>query len=495
IKNVSNIDNKEFENIKKNRNETKYDLIDLKYENNEIPYDSNKNVYYISKCDGKEDFDIFYNKNTIVKSVANISENRIKLIAYNKNKYKIYNICLTYFPIINIELYYNDGKKELISNNYTYGDISIFDNKTNKMELNFIKRKAKFKIRGLSSSYYDKKSYSIKFIDPKTGDDIIINNFLGFNGNKIFALNSLYEDNSKIRDMLSLESWKHINKKNNNNIDMNYVELFINDRYYGLYGLGEVINEYTLNIKQENDFIYKISDHRVPLISSFNDDYTKNGGIEIVYPKDVNKTNWEPLKNFIDIVYYSDDERFNKNILEYINIDNCVDYFILSELIYNIDGTWKNTVLSYDYNSNKLTKIPWDLDLTWGAHWDDNSKLWVNYNIKYSNNLLCQDKSSFLKIYLEKRLWENNVGNFRSKVAQKWKVLRKEFLETESLVNYANKLYDEVTESGAREREHERWPDGGYSTDNKFIEIFIRQRLEYLDGEFLKYLDDDTGGN
>lgn len=183
-----------------------------------------------------------------------------------------------------------------------------------------------------------------------------------------------------------------------------------------------------------------------------------------------------------------------KIILKYIDIDNCVDYFILCELTHNADGLWKNNVFKYIKMTKKMLKIPWDFDLTWGACWDGTNELMVNYNIETSENLLVENKHENLSGYLEQRLWQNNVGNFRQKVAKRWKELRSGFLETESFVNYANSLYDEVTESGAREREHERWPDGGYSTDNSFIEKFIRQRLPYLDSQFLQYLD-DSGEN
>ncbi|ETJ22310.1 MAG: hypothetical protein Q620_VSAC00192G0001, partial [Veillonella sp. DORA_A_3_16_22] len=42
IKNVKIINNKEFENIKNNRSESEYDLLDIKYKNNEVAYDSDK---------------------------------------------------------------------------------------------------------------------------------------------------------------------------------------------------------------------------------------------------------------------------------------------------------------------------------------------------------------------------------------------------------------------------------------------------------------------
>ncbi len=306
-------------------------------------------------------------------------------------------------------------------------------------------------------------------------------------------MNSLYEDDSKIRDTLSLNTWKKINNKKTNDINIKHVEVFINNRYYGLYGFNEVINEYTLDVQGQDAEIYKINNHNVPKLNTFNNDLLVNDSIEIVYPKSAKNANWEPIKNLIKLNYDSNDQVFEENILKYIDIDNCVDYFILCELTHNADGLWKNNVFKYIKNTKKMLKIPWDFDLTWGACWDETNELMVNYNIETSENLLVENKSENLSGYLEQRLWQNNVGNFRQKVAKRWKELRSGFLETESFVNYANSLYDEVTESGAREREHERWPDGGYSTDNSFIEKFIRQRLPYLDSQFLQYLNDFGG--
>ena len=360
--------------------------------------------------------------------------------------------------------------------------------------MNVVNETAQFKIRGLSSQNYDKKSYSIQFIDSDSGQKKLVNNVLGFKNNNTFALNSLYEDDSKIRDTLSLNTWKKINNKKTNDINIKYVEVFINNRYYGLYGFNEVINEYTLDVQGQDAEIYKINNHNVPKLNTFNNDLLVNDSIEIVYPKSAKNANWEPIKNLIKLNYDSNDQVFEENILKYIDIDNCVDYFILCELTHNADGLWKNNVFKYIKNTKKMLKIPWDFDLTWGACWDETNELMVNYNIETSENLLVENKSENLSGYLEQRLWQNNVGNFRQKVAKRWKELRSGFLETESFVNYANSLYDEVTESGAREREHERWPDGGYSTDNSFIEKFIRQRLPYLDSQFLQYLD-DSGEN
>ena len=490
IKSINNISYEEMKNIKKTRKQSLYDLIEIKYENNRIPYDSNEDIYYFSKYNKEYVFDILYSDNTIVKSISDDKKNLLKIIAYNKDKYKIYNICLSEFAIINISLEdKNINKENLISEDYAYGNISIFDNEKYKNKLDIVNESAKFKIRGLSSANYDKKSYSIQFIDSKSGEKKLVDNLLGFDSNNMFALNSLYEDDSKIRDILSLNSWKYINDdiSSENEVNMKYVEVIINNQYYGLYGFGEIVNEYKIKADNENSIIYKINDHRIPTLESFNNNLLVNDSIEIVYPDRVKNGNWYPIKNLIDLNYYSKDNKFNENILKYIDIDNCVNYFILTELTYNADGLWKNNILKYDYINNKLIKVPWDFDLTWGSYWDETNELSVNYNNELSTMLLCNNKTELLSGYLEQRLWKNNVGDFREKVAEKWKELRCGFLETEAFVDYANELYNKVTDSGAREREHKRWPNGGYSKDNEFIETFIRQRLEYLDTVFLKY--------
>lgn len=487
IKSVDTISNEEFKNIKSTRIESEYDLLNMKYEDNRIPYDKNEDIYYLCKYNEDYNFSIGYSYGTVIKKIVNNDTKSLKIIAYKKNKYKIYNICLTELPIININLADKSDNNELISKDYTYGDVTILDNETNKNTLKIMNQSAKFKIRGGSSTLYEKKSYSVQFIDSKSGENLVVENLLGLDKNSSFALNSIYEDNSKIRDILSLELYKNINKNNFSQINMKYVEVFINNQYYGLYGASEIPNQYKLDVVNEDSVIYKINAHKIPLLDSFNDDYLYTDTTEIEYPNKPFKEIWKPFVNLTELVYYSDNNTFSNQVLDFIDIDNCVNYFILMQLSYDADGLWKNNVLNYDESTKKFIKIPWDLDLTWGSYWDQTNKLFVDYDKSLSTKFLMRDGSGDIPTYLEQRLWENNVGNFRQKVAKRWKVLRSEFLETESFINYSNQLYNKVTSSGAREREHKRWPNGGYSEDNEFIETFIRERLEYLDSKFLKY--------
>lgn len=483
IENIESINSKYITNIKKNKTESQYNLIDIKCKDIEIPYDKNNNVYYFS-TKKHYNFDVYYDRKTTIKKI--VSKNNITIIAYNKNKYKIYNIKLINLPIVNIDLNNKSNEKNnLISNKNTNGYISIW-NENNIAIKNSL---AKLKVRGSSSIFFDKKSYTINFID-ESGKDLIKSDVLGMNADYKYSLNSMYEDNSKIRDVIGMRTWEKLN--DNNGLDIKYVEVIINNNYYGLYALQEVPTQNSLNIDKDNGILYKINGYIVPKLSDFNTENNHFDDTEIIFKGNNVKNKWTPLENLVDLVYYSDDERFKREISKYVDIDKEVNYFILLELMYASDNRWKNSIFIYE--GGKIERTAWDLDGIFGLLWDTTKPLCTDYNPKLSKELLCEFDSKALKTYLEQRLWQNNVGNFRQKVAKRWKELRSGFLETESFVNYANIIYDEVTESGAREREHERWPDGGYSTDNSFIEKFIRQRLPYLDSQFLQYLD-DSGEN
>lgn len=495
IKDIQSISSQTLRDIKQDRQEANFNLAILKYKKNEIPYDSDNNIYYFCTYNKKYNFDVYYSNNTTVKYHFDKENDLIKLITYNKKKYKIYNIQLTKFPVVSIDLENkNKNKDEAISDKYVYGSIKILDNISNKHSLNILDITSKFKIRGGISRQYEKKNYTVQLIDSNSGEDLLVENILGYEKNSKFVLNSLYEDNSKIRDKISWECWKNINRKNDSDIKINYVELLVNNKYYGLYGFSEFPNEYKLNSKNEYSAIYKVNTNLIDSIKDINEESIRQDKITLIYPKVASNELLNPLNNLYELIYKSNNEKFSKEILNYINIDNAVDYFILLELIYGYDNFCNNSIFEYNNKNEKFIRIPWDLDLTWGARWNKENQVNIDYDLSNSKKLLCENGNVNLRTYLEQRLWQNNVGNFRQKVAKRWKELRSGFLETESFVNYANSIYDEVTESGAREREHERWPDGGYSTDNSFIEKFIRQRLPYLDSQFLQYLD-DSGEN
>ena len=476
IESINKVEKSQVNDIKSKRKSCNYDLVNLKYKNTNIAYDKETNQYFFPRSNGDYKFNVFYSDKTIVKKISE-ENSKIELIAYNKTKFRVYTIILTDLPIISIE---NDNKDPdvPVTERYSTGLVTIFNNKNTKKSIDLIEHFAKLKIRGGSSRYEEKKSYLINFIEPKSSKDLVVEDIFNMKGNYQYALNSLYDDPSKIRDKLSFDIWKNINSKYmkskniDNDIDMEYSEVFINGYYYGLYGFQEVPNEYTLGINNTENIAYKVSNHIVPKLYEFNDNSRNCQGISIIYPKYVNSEIWDPLKNVIELIYYSDDKKFNNEILKYIDIDNCVNYFILLELLYAQDNCWKNGIFTYYNNNGKLIRTPWDLDLTWGNTWLGESSI--------EKKLLINSNEEYLQVYLEKRLWNNNVDNFREKVSIRWNELRQETLSESSLKNRADTLYEYISQD-IRNRDKSKWPDSPNSFENSYIDNYIEKRLKYID--------------
>ena len=58
-----------------------------------------------------------------------------------------------------------------------------------------------------------------------------------------WILDSLYADSSKIRNKLSFDLWNQMNSyapnKYDNDLEMDYVDVYINNEYHGMYMLKE----------------------------------------------------------------------------------------------------------------------------------------------------------------------------------------------------------------------------------------------------------------
>ena len=75
-----------------------------------------------------------------------------------------------------------------------------------------------------------------------------------------WILNGMYAESTKIREKLSAEVWRNIRADQNDpglspGYSVEYVEVFIGNRYWGVYGLSERIDEEQLGL-EEGDRLY-----------------------------------------------------------------------------------------------------------------------------------------------------------------------------------------------------------------------------------------------
>lgn len=411
---------------------------------------------------------------------------RLSIIAYREGAYRIYHIIVTGLPIVELTVLKKMEGSEPIPHEYANAELKIFDGLLSPQPL-VIESLARVKIRGFSSQLYEKKSYQIKLVDSLYKPKPVYLSPLGLSMNSKFALNSLYEDESKIRDVFSLDLWDRISaadsKRNKDqSAHMTHVELFINSEYWGLYGFHEIVNEYSFYGGPSDGALLKINRYlEEHLEEGINQDIFEWARTETAYLAVPYNRLETDFSDFCSIIFYSNDEDFLELIEYFIDIENCIDYYLFTELLYAKDNAWKNMVLKTEKAGETLKFIilPWDCDQVCGLIWTGEPPYYVATDMKHVSALVYQGG-----VGLFQRLLTLNVGNFRNKASEKWQVYRGGIFSEEQLINHADTLFDLLEACGARAREAMRWPDSALSPDNGFVQSFVKERLLYLDEIF-----------
>ena len=298
-----------------------------------------------------------------------------------------------------------------------YEDCTITLKDDNTLLLDKIE--AKVKVRGNWTTTYDKKPLRIKFSEKQ--------NMLGLNDGaqmKNWVLIAEYKDGSMLRNKATFEIAKEIFLEDGFYVsDAEFVEVYINDKYWGVYLLAEYqqINENRVDItKAEKDYTGTDIGYFLEMdgyyytedsLQQFRIDYANNspltpydgkggsgrtikyldncdGGFTIksdIYSE--NQRNF--IKNYIDKVYdilyyaaYKDEAYiFNSSytdiskttditpreaIERVINVESLVDTYIINEIGCDADIYWSSFYMSVDFGEGGDKKLtfcaPWDFD-------------------------------------------------------------------------------------------------------------------------------------
>ncbi len=327
------------------------------------------------------------------------------------------------------------------------------------------------RVRGSSSTLFPKKSFKVEFPSKKS--------FFGMNMDDDWILDALYTDKSKIRNKLSYNLWNDINDNQSISNDLNgeYVEVFINNEYDGLFVLKQKVGRDILKIS-ENGFLAKsinhVTDDIIIDLSSkkvrlMDDDYTcLYGNLELKNYTD------ESLEKFSSAItkYYTD---FSFSSLSSdFDITNYLNYYIFVSLISGDDNVSKNLYYSMSNVNSKIIITPWDLDLTWGLFWSSSSELHSkfsmesSYDIDWMNNKITKNIDEQTFSLMKKRYWE----------------LRRDVITMDTINGYLDSYKEMLITSGAAERDSERWYNYDIEFEIEQIREWARRRIEFLDGYF-----------
>lgn len=367
-------------------------------------------------------------------------------------------------PLVNITVNMDNMSKQ----EYTDGNIEIAEPQDNPGDTKNTLYSCKVKYRGSSSLRYDKKSFAVKLYD-ENGKSLDAD-IMGIRNTNKWILDAMAIDHIRMRNRVLFDIWNEYSKTpydtdydRRNGTKGQFVEVFINGNYHGLYCLTDKIDRKLLGLKKPKEqadgsvsmrgLLYKCNAWCDAAFLAGYDDEPMNkeewNHWELQEPDDYpSVAAWTPLKNLIDFCYTSDKTDFATNYKEHFYKDNLIDYALLV-LAFNIsDNVLKNAFLSTVNieDGQQFLFTPWDLDSSLGSAWNGElGKTLPSLALVFN----------WARPYY--RLDKENVDNFIPDMREKWMQLRNGSLSRENVQDKIDSYARRFMLSGAWQREYGKW--------------------------------------
>ena len=475
------------EDIKDGR-KLKEDLISfLKINNLDTVYDRENNIYYYvvpedyekQKYTLKLELDSGFRYKILdhITNIITVNYNKdYNILIYNDDYYYETKVRLTNLPIVSVTT-----------------DTDITDNDTNAVfkYINpynldkILTYNSKVHIRGATSRWYDKKSYKVEIYDKdfEKEKNINISNF--YYGSS-FILDAMYRDHSKIRNVFSSEIWNIISDDFTNiDIYSEYVEVFINGEYRGLYAFTEPVNRKNLNLNKstlnDTSVIVKSNESTIPdkddKFIGINEDVYLD--YELKYPNDSELFNksWEEVLNKISILYNEDIEKTEEELNKILDINNYVDMLIFNSFIGNNDNDLRKNNYFYLKNlSSKLNIQPWDMEFTFGLRFSEKTK----YNFE-------KDLEDYKNI--DMKIPNEDVVKLKKLIINRYWNLRRNVLSEKYLDELLNS-YREQLSKGSAKRDSKLWLEYDVEVEIEDIRTWVHNRIKIYDN-YIRSLENE----
>lgn len=362
-----------------------------------------------------------------------------------------------------------------------HGLIQVDDHNGTVIEMH-----AGFKVRGTSSQQYDKKSYRVELWADATGTVMADTSFLGMRSDDDWNLEAMWAQPLRLRDKVANELWMEMYQlpyQENEpealpGIRMEYVDLYLNDNYMGVYALTERIDRKQLGLRKYNGnlrgLLFKGNGPGAPTFDTL-PDYDNSldtwDNYEWVYPNESDTLyDWSALYSFTNFVMNASDNVFYSQYNTVFDVDNAIDYFLFINVLKAMDNMGRNLFVARYKKSSEFLYIPWDLDAILGLDVEGQQS---------------GDAEGFMTNGFYRRLLDDCSDNgFVNRARDRYNNLRTTVLNRDHIMELVRAQYEALVENGAYDREHEAWPD--FSVDGSqldYMSDWLDARFEYLDAE------------
>lgn len=384
---------------------------------------------------------------------------------------------------------------------YAPGKLSLLDGTAQSLQ----DIRAAFRQRGATARHYPKWSLNVKLLNEKGSS--LDTTLLDIRKTDKWILDAMAIDVIRMRNRVCFDIWNLYSKTpyktdidRRNGTKGRFVEMLLNGKYNGIYCLTDKINRKLLDLKKEKvnkdksvtikGLLYKSNswDHTGLQLSLLDDSQPMTtvdwNEWELETPdKHPSPAAWQPLR---DLYTFCEEpkEKFAEDFEKHFYLDNVADFHLFVLALNLIDNGNKNMFLSTpDFTKGRRFLItPWDLDTSLGGYYDGRFKEGT-----YDQTAIADERVNKNNPYA--KLWEDNLLNYRTYLADRWMTLRKGALSQETVDGLLEKYAGLFIGSGAWQREVARWTEGTPVVGDLKAEIghvkqWYAQRLEQMDAYF-----------
>lgn len=424
-----------------------------------------------------------------------------KLIIKSGGSISISDFVFTTLPVMNINVSAETVKELGLDDtyaidNYTSVTMSLYDNSSDFDDsYRLIETPAKIHTRGGTTIGFPQKSYRLSLLE--NGEDHSTKskkNLLGLREDDDWILYSPYSDYEKIRTVFSMNLWHDMAYDRNewnapNSNEYKYIELFINNRYHGLYALTYPIDNKQFDI-QDEETLFKKKDWSG---TEYSLDLEPTDSGDLWLPgyslEDGSMEGFEQLHELYYEMAYSEDPN---TIRSTCDMDDAIDLWLFYKLTQAVDNVYTNQVKNL-YSATKLSDTgidgyklllcPWDMDQTFGNRYVDGQG---NHGItSYFNSPDYDLPIEWSPVYF---LMECGDEDILTELQARYDELRNTVWSDDAIKASIAKYEDAIYNSGAYMRTMNRWGDGNYYAPDKKLDDFenyLLDRLQCMD----EYMD------
>lgn len=367
----------------------------------------------------------------------------------------------------------NIGGKSL-TDQYQTGAMTLYNTDGSKIELG-----AKFKTRGATAKQYGMKpSFNMKLRD-ENGEEVDTT-LCGLRQMSSWILDAMAIDRICMRNRVAFDIWNDMSKLpyetnfgSRNGTVGQFVEVYINDTYKGIYCMTDRINRKLFNLKKPDvtdsttvvirGVMYKHGTNDIGNQSSrcFSEDSVAyvigyHDAWELVEPEDyAGAAAWAPLDDL-----YANDKNYEW-VQEHYYMEQLADYQIFITAL-SIQDNWgnKNSIISArnvttDGNKHRFVYTPWDLDTSLGGVYNGSC-----YDGNYTDWKVSQIMSaSTMPIPFSTCSRESE---YRQLLRASWQKARTGALSVENVQRQMYKYRDLFVSTGAWQRSCDYWAKQKY---------------------------------